>query len=396
MKELEYYDDQVLSLIINYPYFLEKTIIKDEYLEPKARTMFKILKKQYSEYKEFIVDKLIKNKNFDIYYFTKLLNENYFSSSREIKFNEFEKYLIDRYKKQQYEKAVREYEGNPQKLYKKLTELNEINYNENEYITAKDIYDTIESKNETINIGYSLLDKGLNLSKHDLVILAGGTGTGKTAFALNLLMKLSKNYQCIYFNQEMGKNILYRRILSMTTGIDIRKLREMNLTTEEYNKVNYALDEIERRKIILINKAVTITEIERGISNIKTNKHIIVFVDHIGLIKAAGKNLYERMTETAKELRRISINYDCTIIGLCQLSRGQQKENRTPTIQDLRDSGEIEQSARKVLLIFNEKPNENKIQDIQIIIGKNDDGDKLIKKFRFDKYKQLFEEVYNG
>jgi replicative DNA helicase len=396
MKELEYYDDQVLSLIINYPYFLDKTIIKDEYLEPKARTMFKILKKQYSEYKEFIVDKLIKNRNFDIYYFTKLLNENYFSSSREIKFNEFEKYLIDRYKKQQYEKAVREYEGNPQKLYKKLTELNEINYNENEYITAKDIYDTIESKNETINIGYSLLDKGLNLSKHDLVILAGGTGTGKTAFALNLLMKLSKNYQCIYFNQEMGKNILYRRILSMTTGIDIRKLREMNLTTEEYNKVSYALDEIERRKIILINKAVTITEIERGISNIKANKHIIVFVDHIGLIKAPGKSLYERMTETAKELRRISINYDCTIIGLCQLSRGQQKENRTPTIQDLRDSGEIEQSARKVLLIFNEKPNENKIQDIQIIIGKNDDGDKLIKKFKFDKYKQLFEEVYNG
>lgn len=396
MKELEYYDDQVLSLIINYPYFLEKTIIKDEYLEPKARTMFKILKNQYLEYKEFIVDKLIKNKNFDIYYFTKLLNENYFSSSREIKFNEFEKYLIDRYKKQQYEKAVREYEGNPQKLYKKLTELNEINYNENEYITAKDIYDTIESKNETINIGYPLLDKGLNLSKHDLVILAGGTGTGKTAFALNLLMKLSKKYQCIYFNQEMGKNILYRRILSMTTGIDIRKLREMNLITEEYNKVNYALDEIERRKIILINKAVTITEIERGISNIKTNKHIIAFVDHIGLIKAPGKSLYERMTETAKELRRISINYDCTIIGLCQLSRGQQKENRTPTIQDLRDSGEIEQSARKVLLIFNEKPNENKIQDIQIIIGKNDDGDKLIKKFRFDKYKQLFEEVYNG
>lgn len=396
MKELEYYDDQVLSLIINYPYFLEKTIIKDEYLEPKARTMFKILKNQYLEYKEFIVDKLIKNKNFDIYYFTKLLNENYFSSSREIKFNEFEKYLIDRYKKQQYEKAVREYEGNPQKLYKKLTELNEINYNENEYITAKDIYHTIESKNETINIGYPLLDKGLNLSKHDLVILAGGTGTGKTAFALNLLMKLSKNYQCIYFNQEMGKNILYRRILSMTTGIDIRKLREMNLITEEYNKVNYALDEIERRKIILINKAVTITEIERGISNIKTNKHIIAFVDHIGLIKASGKSLYERMTETAKELRRISINYDCTIIGLCQLSRGQQKENRTPTIQDLRDSGEIEQSARKVLLIFNEKPNENKIQDIQIIIGKNDDGDKLIKKFKFDKYKQLFEEVYNG
>ena len=38
----------------------------------------------------------------------------------------------------------------------------------------------------------------------------------------------------------------------------------------------------------------------------------------------------------------------------------------------------------------------DKIQEMQIIIGKNDDGNKQIKKFRFDKYKQLFEEVYNG
>ena len=102
------------------------------------------------------------------------------------------------------------------------------------------------------------------------------------------------------------------------------------------------------------------------------------------------------MTEIAKELRRISINYDCTIIGLCQLSREAQKENKIPTLQDLRDSGEIEQSARKVIFLYNENPNENQIQDMQIIIGKNDDGDKKIKAFKFDKYRQKFEEVYNG
>lgn len=396
MQEFQDCDEQVLSLIINYPYFLEKTIIKDEYLEPRARTMFRILKEEYTKYKEFIVEKLVNYKNFDVKYYTQLMVNNMYNASREIKFDEFERYLIDRYKQRQYEKAIKDYSGDTNKLYRKLTLLNEINYNENKYITADDIYKTLEQKNETINLGYPLLSSMLNISKHDLLILAGGTGTGKTAFALNLLMKLSKNYQCIYFNQEMSKNILYRRMVSMTTGIDIRKLRELNLTKEENNKMSYVLNEIEKRKIILMNKAVTINEIERGISNIKTGRHIIAFVDHIGLIKAPGKSLYERTTEIAKELRRISINYDCTIIGLCQLSRETQKDNKPPTLQDLRDSGEIEQSARKVILLYNENPSENQIQEMQIIIGKNDDGNKQIKKFRFDKYKQLFEEVYNG
>lgn len=397
MQEFLDCDNQVLSLIINYPKFLETTIIKDEYLEPRARTLFNILKIEYSKYKEFIIENLVKHNNFDISYYAELLNNNLYYSSREIKFNEFEKYLIDRYKTKQYEKAVREYNNNPKELYNKLTKLNDINYNENEYITAIDMYNTLEKQDEIIKIGYPILDSSLNLSKHDLLILAAGTGTGKTAFALNLLMNLSKDYQCIYFNQEMGENILHRRLTAITTGIDIRKLRNINnLEVEEINKLNFALDEIDNRKIILVNKAISMKEIETRISNIKTDRHIIAFIDHIGLIKGSGRSLYEKMTEIAKELRRISINYDCTIIGLCQLSREAQKENKIPTLQDLRDSGEIEQSARKVIFLYNENPNENQIQDMQIIIGKNDDGDKKIKAFKFDKYRQKFEEVYNG
>ena len=58
MQEFLDCDNQVLSLIINYPKFLETTIIKDEYLEPRARTLFNILKIEYSKYKEFIIENL--------------------------------------------------------------------------------------------------------------------------------------------------------------------------------------------------------------------------------------------------------------------------------------------------------------------------------------------------
>lgn len=394
MQEFYECDDQVLSLIVRYPEFLDKTIIRDVYLKPKARILFNILKEEYSKYREFILENLQKHKDFDLSYYAELVTNDLYATSRKIKFIEFEKYLIDRYKTEMANKLINEYNGKPNELYNNLTKLKNINYNESEYLDANEMYETLEKKNEQIRIGFNGLDKSLNLSKNDLLILAGGTGTGKTAFALNLLVNLSKDYQCVYFNQEMSKGIIYRRLTAIVSNVDIRNLRNFDkLSVDEIKKVNYALSELDKRKIILVNKSLDTQEIEHTISNINTNRHIIAIVDHIGLIKGKGKSLYEKMTEIAKDLRRISINYDCTVIGLCQLSREGQKGEKMPTIQDLRDSGEIEQSARKILLLYNENPTEEQIQNMKVIIGKNDDGDKLIKSFNFDKYKQTFYEV---
>jgi replicative DNA helicase len=139
-----------------------------------------------------------------------------------------------------------------------------------------------------------------------------------------------------------------------------------------------------------------IKEIKRTIAGIKSKKHIVAFVDHIGLVKTSGNSLYEKMTNVAKELRSISLNYDCTLIGLCQLSRESQRTNAEPKLQDLRDSGEIEQSARKVIMLHNVSKNpQDRYQNINVIIAKNDDGNKITKKFKVDKYIQRFEEDWN-
>ena len=119
-----------------------------------------------------------------------------------------------------------------------------------------------------------------------------------------------------------------------------------------------------------------------------------MFLDHIGLVKASGNSLYEKMTNVAKDLRTICLDCNCTIIGLCQLSRGSQKNNEMPKLQDLRDSGEIEQSARKVVLLYDEeKDSTNENHNMKMIIAKNDDGNRVIKDFVFERYTQRFKEV---
>ena len=232
------------------------------------------------------------------------------------------------------------------------------------------------------------------MRRNNRIIVTGNCG--KTAFALNLLDNLSDKYQCVYFNMEMSKNVLYKRLVALKTGVTLMELNNLkNLSRDIKLKIKEAMMELEKRRIVLFNKSTTTAQIKNAIPQIKTDKHIIVFLDHIGLIKAKGNSLYEKMTSVAKELREISLDNNCTIIGLCQLSREAQKQDAVPKLQDLRDSGEIEQSARKVLMLYNKTRNKDaRVQDVDIIIAKNDDGNKITKEFKFDRFTQKFKEPF--
>lgn len=389
---------EFLALVINYNDFLGKTILKKEYFEGKNKIMFDILITEYSKNRSLVVSELIKYKNFDCNYFMELLESNIYNSSREMKFKVLEKQVIEDFKSRQIKSLIEVYNGDNDVFFKNLDNIRNLNVEENDYIKATDVVDTLSEKKSQVKLGFTMLDNSLYISENDFVIIAGGTGTGKTTFALNLLSNLSKEYQCVYFNMEMSKKTLYKRLCSIETGIDINKFNDFkSLEPKEMSFLYSRLDEIEEREIILINNSQNIENIEKTIARIKNDRKLIVILDHIGLINASGNSLYEKMTNVAKKIRGICLDYNCTIFGLCQLSRESQKEEREPKLQDLRDSGEIEQSARKVILLHNKDCNkQNELKDVDVLIAKNDDGNRIVKAFKFDTKKQKFTEVYNG
>ena len=388
---------EYLALVVSYPELLGKTILKKEYFQGHNRMMFEALTSTYQKFGELVLSEMVNNKNFDANYFAKLLNGNLYHSSKEIKFKILEKEIIENFKSEQIKKIVSSYNGNNEKLFKDLENIKKINTEENEYIKAQEIVDLLEEENKQIKLGFTDLDKNLCITQGDFVVIAGGTGTGKTTFALNLLSNLSKTYQCVYFNMEMSKKTLYRRLTAIETGIDVSKLSSIhNIPPQEKRFLYSKLDALEDRRIILVNGSQTIDEIEKCVSRIKDDRELVVILDHIGLIKGNGYNLYEQMTNVAKRIRGISVDHNCTIFGLCQLSRESQKEEREPKLQDLRDSGEIEQSARKVLLLYNKDLKKQvDVKDVDVCVAKNDDGNYIVKSFKFNTKKQKFLEIYN-
>ena len=389
-ETLEY---ELLALIINYPELLERNILKKEYFYGQDQILFNAILTEYKEHKVLLVENLSKYSGFNLEYYFQLQTDNLWNTNKEIKFEELQKGIIDKYKRRRFKEITDAYSGNYEKTIQDLERLLEINYQENSYINSEDVINSLFNEKRQLKLGYEEFDKDLNLSQNDLLIIGAGSGTGKTAFALNLLLKLCENYQCIYFNMEMSKDILYKRLIAIKTGISLKDLNNAKeLSSNDLRKISVASSDLEN--IILINGSVNTPIVKKNILNIKTDKHIVVFLDHIGLIKASGNSLYEKMTNVAKDLRTISLDCNCTIIGLCQLSRVSQKNNEIPKLQDLRDSGEIEQSARKVVLLYDEeKDSTNENHNMKMIIAKNDDGNRVIKDFVFERYTQRFKEI---
>ena len=389
-ETLEY---ELLALIINYPELLERNILKKEYFFGQDQILFNAILTEYKKHKVLLVENLSKYKGFNLEYYFQLQTDNLWNTNKEIKFEELQKGIIDKYKRRRFKEITDSYSGNYEKTIQDLEKLLEINYQENSYIKSEDVINSLFNEKRQLKLGYEEFDKDLNLSQNDLLIIGAGSGTGKTAYALNLLLKLCENYQCIYFNMEMSKDILYKRLIAIKTGISLKDLNNAKeLSSNDLKKISVASSDLEN--IILINGSINTPIVKKNILNIKTDKHIVVFLDHIGLIKASGNSLYEKMTNVAKDLRTICLDCNCTIIGLCQLSRVSQKNNEIPKLQDLRDSGEIEQSARKVVLLYDEeKDSTNENHNMKMIIAKNDDGNRVIKDFVFERYTQRFKEV---
>ena len=389
-ETLEY---ELLALIINYPELLERNILKKEYFFGQDQILFNAILTEYTKHKVLLVENLSKYSGFNLEYYFQLQTDNLWNTNKEIKFEELQKGIIDKYKRRRFKEITDTYSGNYEKTIQDLEKLLEINYQENSYINSEDVINSLFNEKRQLKLGYEEFDKDLNLSQNDLLIIGAGSGTGKTAFALNLLLKLCENYQCIYFNMEMSKDILYKRLIAIKTGISLKDLNNAKkLSSNDLRKISVASSDLEN--IILINGSINTPIVKKNILNIKTDKHIVVFLDHIGLIKASGNSLYEKMTNVAKDLRTICLDCNCTIIGLCQLSRVSQKNNEIPKLQDLRDSGEIEQSARKVVLLYDEeKDSTNENHNMKMIIAKNDDGNRVIKDFVFERYTQRFKEV---
>jgi replicative DNA helicase len=222
--------------------------------------------------------------------------------------------------------------------------------------------------------------------KSDLIIIAGRTSMGKTAFCLNIVRYIIKTYQLpiIFFSLEMGKEQLMYRLLSNETEINISNLRKGNIRKEEWKKLNLAIKKLSVLPLFIDDTSnISIQTIRRKLKKIlfeQTQIGLIV-IDYLQLMQSANlksENRVQELSQITKNLKTIAREFNIPVIALSQLSRNvENRINKRPLLSDLRESGSIEQDADLVLMLYRENYyNLKKNQDelAEIIIAKHRNG----------------------
>jgi replicative DNA helicase len=251
-----------------------------------------------------------------------------------------------------------------------------------------DKIDSLYGKKEAITgtpTGYPDLDQlTAGFQNSDLIIIAARPAVGKTAFALNIAQNVAIKYKIpvAIFSLEMSKDQLAQRMLCSEGEVDAQKLKTASLSDTGWKKLTRALGRLSEAPIFIDDSAsITATEIRAKARRLKIEKGLgLVIVDYLQLMRGRARveNRVQEISDIARSLKTLARELDVPVIAISQLSRAvEQRTDRIPRLSDLRESGEIEQTADLVLFIHREdyyNPQSERGNIAEIIIAKQRNG----------------------
>lgn len=245
-----------------------------------------------------------------------------------------------------------------------------------------------------INTGWYDLDKLIGgIGRGNLVVIGARSSMGKTAFACNMTLQIiAANKKVLFLTLEMTNEQIFLRMMSCNS-------RSKNIFENEHQFEN-ELKKISVLPLIMDEESSTINEILLTITEAYYQENIdVVIIDYLQLIYLQDTQRKENRNIdigyiTAK-LKRIAIKYNVAIVCLAQLNRLVEGRNdKRPMLSDLRDSGNIEQDADVVMLLYRDDyyhPDKNP-GIAECIVAKNRHGNTGTVKFKFQKDCGRFQE----
>ncbi|NLI94790.1 MAG: replicative DNA helicase [Erysipelotrichaceae bacterium] len=211
--------------------------------------------------------------------------------------------------------------------------------------------------------GYSRLNRVTHgFQPGNMIVIAARPSIGKTAFALNVAMNAAEREHkpVAIFSLEMPAEQLMRRLIASRSNVELNKIQTNVMNAKERRQVQFAINELTNIKLYIDDtSSITLQDIVTKSRKLKKahDDLAMVIVDHIGLIASSPNRRYEsralEVGEISRTLKELSRELKIPVVAVSQLSRKpEERTNKRPMLSDLRESGNIEQDADVVLLMY--------------------------------------------
>ncbi len=254
-------------------------------------------------------------------------------------------------------------------------------------------------KDDVFASGFDKLDSMMDGGFHptDYIIIAARPSIGKTAFALSIIRNMiipPSKYKVAFFSLEMSGLQVSQRLLSAVSKVPLKKIRGARFMTQGDNDLQLVISAgaslSESGLFIFDTPNMKLTEIRSAARKLKREQNLnAIFIDYIGLINSGLESTvarFEQVAYVSRNLKALARELEIPVIVLCQVNREAEDDVKEPQLNNLRDSGAIEQDADLVMFLHRKrkiKPDELKkdeygkqnSQITKVIVAKQRNGE---------------------
>lgn len=244
-----------------------------------------------------------------------------------------------------------------------------------------------------VKTGFYKLDDCLGgLEGGDITIIGARPGVGKSAIVTQIIGQMAKKgYRVGYFNLEMNESQVYERFVSRLAELSLTRVRRaksfLGGEEEAFNKAN---EEIAGYDVIISTGSKSVSEVK---TESRHQRFDVIVIDYLQLIKADRiyANRASEVGDISKSIKGLASELHVPIILLSQLNRvSEHNETKEPTMAELRESGDIEQDASNIILIWNVSDKNRSFKGLKV--EKQRQGETMKEGLQFDGEHMSFRE----
>lgn len=219
-------------------------------------------------------------------------------------------------------------------------------------------------KTRYLKTGIPKLDAKSYIEPGDYIVLGGYPSAGKSALAIQIALTLCKSGRVGFFSLETNLRKLTDRAAACYLDLPFDFIKEKIFGDASAKKAQAFRETIKDGKLplyFLEAAGMTVDELTATALSMRLD---VVIIDYLQILRSArqSRSRYDEITEISMALHQFSQRHGITVIALSQLSRPTTPKTGKaahPTMRDLRESGQIEQDADLILLLYqpDSKPN---------------------------------------
>ena len=248
---------------------------------------------------------------------------------------------------------------------------------------------------EYVSFGLPDVDEGAFAELGDVVMLGGYPSDGKTALALMMAYHMAAKYKVGFFSLETGKRKVRDRMVSHVAQISARDIKLRSLSEEDWAALAAKSADMAKRDLTVLQASgMTATEIQ---ATSQAYGFQVIFIDYVQLVTPESDrraNRQEQMAGISMALHTFAQSSGTRVVELAQLSRQDRSGGwREPDMHDLKESGQFEQDADMIFLLFRPNPKDDELNQEKnriLKIAKNKEYKRGRWPLYFDANRQTF------